>query len=475
MNSESSTYALLFLVLLVTPAVFGIIISRKREKSPLEYFLGSKSLGALSLGNTLLLVGLGSLWLLAAGNGFYAGMHTALWFSFVSVAMLVILGFHIAPMYLKSGVFTAPQFLSYRFNERTGLLWSSISVVLYVGVKIPLLIAVASWTTRSLWGWEILSSAGLVVAIVLTGLYTVMGGFTSVVRTQILQAGFAFAGFIFMIGWMLAHPDLQVGELPTADTGRILPTMFIALPILLAWHWWIDQSSVQRVCAARNVETARKGIMAASIGLLAVLALWLSVAGSDLYHIAARIGDDYLLKGVGSTVSLLLFMALLASDIHSTSTLITMDHYRMTHPEASDESLVLIGRLSATLVVVFAILMVSANTLVDSSIVLVFREAPFHIAPPIVAVAVIGILWPRMNASGAFWGLLAGEGLGVANIVARSMNGVGTGSILGMSPDRFCIVSFMVTGILFVVISLATAAPSEETNAYMSIVRRKQG
>lgn len=476
MNSESSIYALILFVLLIVPTVIGIVISRRKEKSPEEYFLGSRSLGIVVLGNTLFLSALGSFWLLIAVNavpsGFSLSIQPAFVFAGVSVAVLLVLGYFIAPMYLKSRVFTVPQFVSYRFDGRAGLLWSSISIMFYVAVKIPLLIAVTHLTTRSMWGWEIFSSAGLIVAIVLTGLHTVMGGFTSVVRTQLLQVGMALGGVLIILWHMAAHPFLESG---ITSGGRIVGATLLALPIILAWHWWLDQSAVQRVCAARNAEIARKGIMAASIGLLAVLAIWLNVATPAPADMTSWMGKSYLLRGIGSTVSLLLFMALLAGDMHSTATLLSMDMYRMKRPEASDETLVLIGRLASTIVVVFAILMVSANTLVNTSIMVVIREVPFFIAPPIVATAVIGVFWSRMNATGAFWALLIGETLGIASLVARFVDASSAFGIGGMPLDRLCVLSFSLTGILFVCISLATAAPSEESIAYMSIVRRKQG
>lgn len=474
-----------FVIFLAIVVVVGIATSRRRsEKKSLEYFLGARGIGSFVLGSSLFVTAVSNLWLLhsstlVGGIGVGAGI--------VTVLFVLVLGFFVAPLYLKAKVFTVPQFLSFRFDNTTALFFSGFSILFSVGVRIPLTLTLATWSIERLLGWEMMTSAGLMVLVMVIGLYTVVGGFPSVIRTHLVQASVVILGSLALL--LLVFPfspsrmALSLGTIMLEREQSISwLAAFIGLPIILAWQWFADQYVIQRILGSCDARSAQKGTMLAAILILAQVLILVALGSATGGWIGSSqsVNATSIMEATAGVAFLAILMATLASDFHSAATLFTMDFYRTIYPEASDESLVLVGRLSTTMIVILAILAISMVSLLDAPLISLLQQVPIHVAPPIVAVFVFGIFWQRTSNRGALWALVLGELFGGFDLVVRFTHG--TNALASGVFDKwgslnlvvFGMISLIASSIILVTTSLFTEAPSAETNAYISILRRKQ-
>lgn len=486
MRVEHSPYSLLLILLyLAVVTALGIVSSRKgRERSASEYFVGSRRLGAMGLGLSLFLTTAAGMWLLGSVNSAPRISSLGFWYGIFAVVFALVLGYRFAPIYLKSQVFTVPQFLSLRFNTTTSLYLSGFSILFYVGVKVPLVLTIASWVIDRVLGWNVMTSSGLMVVVVLIGLYTLAGGFPSVIATQMVQAVIVLAGSTAMAIWFLFTPAVSSQIAAVSLLGDMEQSWIVWLPglaIVLAWHWCVDQYIVQRVLATRNVQQVRRGTMFAAL-FIALEIVLIVVISASFTQVSSGAVDAVApwVKDVGGVAFLALLMGTLAGDFHTAATLFTMDFYRSAYPDASDTSLVLIGRLSTTMVVILAIIAVSTISLVDARLIAMLLQVQIHFAPPVVAVFLFGMYWQRTNSKGALWGLVCGELVGATDLAIRffrSASGVDSRMFDGpasLNLFGFGIISLVVSSAILVAVSLVTEAPSRETTTYMSLLRRKE-
>jgi len=476
------TYPVIVLAALLAMTTYGIVVSRRTQKrTAAEYFLGARSLGAFGAGSSLFVTSILGMWLLGALHGGDRGPGMAALYGILAIVVVIILGSSFAPLYRKSLVITVPEFLSLRFNATTGVTFSGLTILFSIGVKIPLILAFASWTMKNALGWNMATSAALIVVVMSIGLYTIMGGFASVVRTQMLQAGVVLGGIAVATGSMLMHPLRAAGTIGLPPMPDMPLAMVIGLPILLAWHWWADQYTIQRILAVRDIDTARQGAFVCAAFMAALLLLVLgSAAFTGHSPVAYLFAGGPWLREIGSIVFLALLMATLASEFHSTATLFAMDMFKGVYADASEESVVLAGRLSTTVVVAAAILAVSAVSTVDGQLLALMQQVQVRVAPPIVAVLVLGMLWRRMNGTGALCAVVAGELFGALDLLARLFGAIGPSRLEAlydwgsMHLFSFGIVSLLFSVCVLVIVSLFTAAPSADHAAYISTLRRRR-
>jgi SSS family solute:Na+ symporter len=288
-----------------------------------------------------------------------------------------------------------------------------------------------------------------------------------------------------MTAWVIIEPSVvpqAIGFSSFVGTEHSWLPYVLGLPIILAWHWFADQFVIQRILATRNANDARRGTLLGAILIFVGVVLFSLITYYAAPSLLAGTADSTAtmwFKGVGSVVFLALLMASLASDFHSAATLFTMDFYRTVYPNSSDASLVLVGRLSTTMIVVLAILAVSTVSLVAPHLIALLQQFQMHVAPPIVAVFLLGMFWKRTSNRGALWGLVLGELFGAFDLTVRyffSNDRVNDGMLSwlpGLNLFAFGIISLAISSLILVGVSLLTEAPSSETSTYMSILKRK--
>src|SRR3989338_3672179 len=164
----------LYFIIVVVYFIFVLSIGfyfRKRGKSSAEYFLAGRKVGWFAIGASLFATNISSEHFLGlAGTGSKSGLAVG-HFEWLAILILLLLGWVFAPFYLRSGVFTMPEFLERRYNAAARWYLTSVSVIGYVLTKISVTLFAGAIVVKAVTGVDIWT--GATVLVIATGLYTV--------------------------------------------------------------------------------------------------------------------------------------------------------------------------------------------------------------------------------------------------------------------------------------------------------------
>ena len=370
------------LVILITyfAVVFGIgAYFFQRAKTTKSYFLADRSVGWVAVGASLFASNISSEHFIGlAGSGASSGLAVGS-FEWLAVFIAMILAWVFVPFYLRSGVYTMPEFLERRYGPACRWYLTTVSVIAYVVTKISVSLYAGALVLQAVLGWDFYTSA--TVMVVATGIYTVFGGLAAVIYTELLQAVVLLLGAatLTIIGLEQAGgmaglraalpPDFFHMIKPSSDPAFPWTGIFFGAPILGIWYWCTDQMIVQRVLGAKSEAQARGGALLC--GLLKILpvfvlvlpgliarALYPDIAGDAAYPtLVIRLLPTGL---VGFMVAALMaaLMSSLAATFNSASTLVTFDVYKKLKPGATESQLVGVGRIVTVVMVGLSMLWV---------------------------------------------------------------------------------------------------------------------
>lgn len=478
--------------------IFGIgYWAMKREKRKSEdYFLASREVGWLAVGASLFASNIGSEHLIGlAGTGASSGLAVG-HFEWLACLILLLLGWLFVPFYLRSGVYTMPEFLERRYNAASRWYLTTISIIGYVLTKISVSLFAGGLIIQELTGLSIWTSS--VIIVLATGVYTIAGGLRAVIYTEVLQTFVLILGSLSLTvfglsevgGWsgLAARipPDFFSMWKPMDHPDFPWTGILFGAPILGIWYWCTDQYIVQRVLAAKNLSDARRGtIFAGFLKILPVFifvlpgiiasALYADISGPATDHAFPALVTRLLpvgLKGVVLAGLLAALMSSLSSVFNSCSTLITWDFYKKFRPDTTEARLITVGRISTGVLVLFGLLWIPFMKYISSQLYLYLQSVQAYIAPPIAACFLLGMFFPRLNGRGAIASLVSGFFLGALRLILELMNGTNKagltdGTIWSWIAEvnflHFAILLFAVcTAILFGVSMTAPAPPSDQ-------------
>jgi len=430
-----------------------LIQKGKKEKGreSESYFLGGKSIGWFAVGASLFASNIGSEHLVGLAGAGAAGDFPMAQFEILAALMLLVLAWVFVPIYLRLGVFTMPQFLEKRYGSwsRSYLTW--VSLIGYILTKISLTIIAGGIIFVSLLGIDFWPGATLVVVI--TGIYTVLGGLRVVVYTDMIQMFILLAGALAigyfglnaLGGWEQVEINTSAAYTslwrPLSDPDFPWTGIMFGAPILGIWYWCTDQFIVQRVLAAKNISHAQGGsIFAGYLKLLpififvipGVIAYALSVGpdpivqfpvedGAPLYDAALPLLTMELLpsgfRGLVIAGLLAALMSSLSSVFNSCSTLFTIDVYQRYRPETSEKKLVQVGRMATAVMVVLGLAWIPLLKMMEGGLFQKLQSIQSYISPPIAAVFLLGVFWKKINANSARYALITGAVLGSLRLI----------------------------------------------------------
>ena len=477
----------LYFAILASVAMW--VITRKQNNTA-DYFLAGRNLGWFVVGASIFASNIGSEHVVGlAGSG--AGGKFPLVIYELHAWLVITLGWVFLPFYLRSGVFTMPEFLERRFNSGTRWFLSVFSLLAYVMTKVSVTVYAGGIVISTLLGIDFWT--GALITVVLTGAYTILGGmravaYTEAIQTVILVIGAAtltFVGLNAAGGWSNVKASLPEGYMnmwrPNSDENFPWLPLVITSSIVGMWYWCTDQYIVQRVLAARNIKEGRRGtIFGGLLKLLpvflflipGVIALALKNQGklefesSDGAFAALLMNKMPVgLKGLVAAGLLAALMSSLASVFNSCSTLFTVDIYKKLYPNTPEGKLVNIGRVATAIVVVLGIAWIPIMQNISSALYEYLQSVQSYIAPPIAAVFLLGIFFKRINSKGAMATLIGGLLVAIVRLTLEiNKSQLEAGSIfytIGTTNFlTFAAWFFLFCVILCVTVSLLTKAPS---------------
>ena len=508
--------------------------SSKQIESTEDYFLAGRHASWFVIGASLFASNIGSEHIVGlAGNGASSGMAMAHWE--LHAWVMLLLAWVFVPFYYRSGVFTMPEFLERRFDSRTRWVLSIVSLSAYVFTKVSVTVYAGALVFMTLLPDTFGSPenafwVGAFATVILTGIYTVFGGLRAVLYTEVAQAAVLLLGSFFITwfgltelgGWgelqaaaaeakeqfSLWRPLVQEG-VPWWKNGDF-PWLgiLIASPVIGIWYWCTDQYIVQRTLASKDLTSARRGALFGGFlkvwpvmiflvpGMIGwalhqkgLIAIPLRESGGiDGDQVFATMVAELLPVGLRGLVVAGLMSALmssLASLFNSCATLFTVDIYEKLAPGKTEKHYVYVGRLATGFVVLAGLIWIPImKEMAGGGIYKYLQGVQGYLAPPITAVFILGLFWRRINATGAFWGLIIGFVLGMAKLTIEAVataRGITDGPLGAIAQFNFLYYSgvlLVISVIIIVGLSLLTEAPGEEktrgiTWAGLSIEDRK--
>jgi SSS family solute:Na+ symporter len=469
----------------------GYWAARREKNVSADYFLASRDVGWLAVAASLFASNIGSEHLVGlAGTGAASGLAVG-HFEWLACLILLLLGWLFVPFYLKSGVYTMPEFLERRFNPASRTYFTWVSIVGYVLTKISVTLFAGGVVMRAVTGFDIWTSA--TVLIIVTGLYTIMGGLRAVIYTEVMQAvvlivgsaTLAIIGLNAVGGWSGLHARIPADFFsmwkPMSHPDFPWTGIIFGAPILGVWYWCTDQHIVQRVLAAKNISEARKGTIGA--GFLKILPVFIfvlpGIIAAALYEdVRSGAADSAYpmlvtrllpagFKGLVLAGMLAALMSSLASAFNSCSTLLTWDVYRKMRPTATEAQLVRVGRGTTVILVVLGLLWIPFMKYVSPQLYIYLQSVQAYIAPPVAACFLLGVLDPRLNGTGAIWALGTGFVFGAARLglelgKAHLTPGTPWHWMATINFLHFAALLFLLCTIILIVASRMTAPPPAE-------------
>ncbi len=461
--------------LIIAGIVVYITVIERRGKGQLDntsgYFLGGKDLGWVVIGASLFASNIGTEHLIGLAGAGAAGDFAAAQFELIACFALLALGWVFVPFYLKTGVYTMPEFLEKRYDGWARGYLTYVSIVGYILTKISVTIAAGGIIFTTLLGVDFWT--GSLIIVVLTGAYTLFGGLKAVVWTDFVQLIVLGIGSISLTyfayreigGWEHVVFNVTPQHLslwrPMDDADFPWTGIILGAPILGVWYWCTDQFIVQRVLAAKNVDHARKGTIFA--GFLKLLPLFFFVLPGVLTFALVNAGHETLtfpredgitgydaalpmltmnvlpvgLRGLVVSGLIAALMSSLSSVFNSCSTLITLDVYKKYKPMATEKQLVRVGQISTLILIVLGLSWIPLLKLIEGGLFQKLQSIQAYISPPIAAVFLVGIMSKRVNSRGAKWALITGLVLGSARL------------LLELSKDKLSGILYQFTDINF--------------------------
>lgn len=405
-----------------------------------SYFLAGRSMPWWVVGLSLFAASISSTTLIGqAGYAYNAGV-APFNYNLTGVVVLVFFATFLLPLYIKSGIYTIPEFLEKRYDKKSRYYFSAISIIGNVFLDAAGALYAAALIIKLIFPQADLQLIIIIFAIVAAS-YTIPGGLSSAISAELVQAVILIVGSVILTVACFANGGTEYlvnlwesGDIsmklvrPLADIETPWLGLIIGMPVSGIYFWANNQTLVQRVLSAKSVDEGRKGVMLA--GFLTLVTLFIIVFPgmiakklfpgieiSDMVYptMVMRLLPTGLL-GVMLAALLAALTSTMSAILNSTSTLFTMDFYAKMNPKADQKKLVMVGKIAALVIVVIAALW-APQIEKFGSLLKYYQEMLSYLAPPIVAAFLMGVFCRRVNARGAFAGLMAGLVMAVVLLV----------------------------------------------------------
>ena len=460
-------------------------VVKRGKDTAADYFLAGRNLGWWVIGASIFASNIGSEHIVGlAGSGAKDGVAMAHYE--LHAWCLLVLAWVFVPFYARSLVFTMPEFLERRFSTSSRYVLSIVSLITFVVSKIAVGIFaggvvfstllpemnlhVGGITINSFW-------IGSVAVIILTGLYTTLGGMRAVAYNDAVQvlvlicgsATLTFYGLFKLGGWQalrelcgsdmfnlwkpMTPPGVESTWAPVlerAADGQLVKQawyfnshypwlgMLICAPVIGLWYWCTDQYIVQRALGAPNEQTARRGsIFAAFLKLfppylfiipgMICFALvkankvpGLTEAFAADPNAAAQSAFPLMVKhllpaGLRGLVVAGLLSALMGSlaGVFNACSTLFTVDLYEKLKPGASQSQIVRTGRIATTIMVLIALMWIPVVQGAHSLYDYLQSVQGYLAPPIFVVFFFGVFWKRLNAKGCLWAMVVGFALGI--------------------------------------------------------------
>lgn len=413
-------------------AVVGVsLYASRNQKSGQDYFLAGRGLSWWLIGFSLIASNISTEHFVGmAGRGYDLGLAIAS-YEWMAAVTLVVVALVFLPNFLRSGIYTIPEYLEYRYGVEARTLMSIYMMLAYIFVALATVLYSGALALNAIFGLEIVLSIWLIG--ILAGVYTIYGGLRAVVWSDLIQGAALLLGGLLVtllaldrIGGVSSFLALGADKLHTVLPADHPEMPWVAVFVGGLWipnlfYWGLNQFITQRTLGARSLRDGQRGIMLAA-GLKLLIPFIIVFPGIMAPHLFAdqiTTGDqaypvlirELLPAGLSGIMFAALFgavMSTLDSLLNSAATIFTMDIYsRHLHRAADTHRLIKVGRISTAVLVLGGCLWAPMVARTGSVFTYIQMFWGF-ISPGIVAVFVFGLLWKRVPLLAAMGAMLLG-------------------------------------------------------------------
>lgn len=429
----------------------GLWLSREKQDTTQDYFLASKSLPWWAVGGSLIASNISAEQFIGmSGSGYVVGMAIASYELMAAITLIIIAKFFL-PIFLKKGIYTMPQFLEERYDNRVRSGLAIFWVLLFVFVNITSVLYLGGLALKTIMGIPLMY--GVIGIALFASTFSIFGGLKAVVWTDVVQVvvlilggllasylvlnalgGSFYGGFEMLVQ---KAPDKFDMILDKANPEYInLPGISVLIGgmwIANIYYWGTNQYIIQRALAAKNLKEAQNGTIFAAF-LKILLPLIVVIPGIAAFVLGADIErpdeaypwvlNNYVTVGFKGLTFAALIAAIgssLSSMVNSTSTIFTLDIYRpffmkwdKEHDQLLDAHehdssqldpkeemhLVRIGKIAAAASLVIGIIVAPLLGNLDQAFQYI-QEYTGFISPGVVAVFLMGLFWKRSSTGAA--------------------------------------------------------------------------
>ncbi|MES2893102.1 MAG: sodium/sugar symporter [Bacteroidota bacterium] len=454
MNKLQTADYLVFFVYFIAISAYGYYIYHRKKSttaSSKDFFLAEGSLTWWAIGASLIASNISAEHFIGmSGSGFALGLAIST-YEWMSAATLIIVAIFIIPVYLKNRIFTMPQFLSKRYNDKVSTVMAVFWLLVYVFVNLTSIIYLGALAISSIspvnFEWAIVGLSIFSMIVTLGGMKVI--GYTDVVQVAVLILGglvttylalsllseqYGFGEDIFK-GLSILRKEAPTHFHMIFDKSnphyKELPGLSVLIGGMLInnlAYWGCNQYIVQRALGA-DLVTARKGILFAAflkllvpvIAVLPGIVMYVlhskGLFQTEMSDAAGTIKPDHAyptlmnllpagLKGIAFAALTAAIVASLAGKANSISTIFSLDIYKKYfNKEASERKMVLVGRWAVVVSMVIAAIVTPALKSLDQAYQFIQEYVGF-ISPGVLAIFLLGFFWKRTTAAAALAGAI---------------------------------------------------------------------
>jgi SSS family solute:Na+ symporter len=452
----------------------------KRHENAEDYFLAGRTLTWPLIGLSLFASNISSSSLIGMAASGYETGFSVFSYEWMAAVVLIIVAVFFLPFYLRSKIYTLPEFLEKRFDSRSRYYFSALTILTNIGVDTAATLYAGALVVQLILPSVDLWQTILILAV-FSGLYTIAGGLKAVVYTDAIQAILLLFGSIlltilafFKIGsWEVVKAATPAQHFhiiqPYNDPFLPWPGLFTGVFLLGFYFWATNQFIVQRALGAKDLRHGQWGALfagflkvATPLFIMILPGLMARVLYPDLEkanYVFPMLMFDLLPKGLLGLVLAGLIAAMMSSidsALNSASTLVTMDFFKKLRPQTTSVQLMWIGR-AMTLVFMLAAAVWAPQIDRFPTLWQYLQSALSFIVPPIAALFLLAVFWKRANADGATAGIVVGMVSAAFFLIFTQAD--------GMPSIHFLYVAAILFGmscLAILAVSLMTAPPPEE-------------
>ncbi|MFY0602253.1 MAG: sodium/solute symporter [Cyclobacteriaceae bacterium] len=435
MSLSSLDLIILFIYLLGIMG-YGLWMSKTKNENASDYFLASKSLPWWIIGGSLIASNISAEQILGTnGSGYAIGLAIG-GYELLSALTLILVAKFLLPVFLEKKIYSIPQFIENRFDNRVRICFSFLMVILYVFINISSIFYLGGLAIQNLTGTPMI--LGILGLVIYAASFSIFGGLKAVVWTDVVQAVVLIVGGLIAAGLALAtlgDGNIICGAINLyefaperfdmiLDRGHKYFTSVPGISVLVGgmwitnlYYWGGNQFIIQRALAAKNIKEAQKGVASAALVKL-LMPLIAVIPGMVAFALRADLNRNdeafpWILSNVVPIgIKGLVFAALIAaigssisSLVNSVSTITTLDLYKpILNKNASDKHLVKVGKITAAGALIMGMLIAPLLGMLDLDQAFQFiQEFTGFISPGVFVAITFGIFWKTTSAKAALW------------------------------------------------------------------------